>query len=87
MSVHRAKAHCGCERRDLILTRSAYDARPASRAVTPVRRRHIRREFPVMSWRMMVSCRRRVPAMILAMPIDMHRTKMLTRFRLAHAGL
>src|ERR1700730_901992 len=36
---------------------------------------------------MMPAGRCRVPAMIRAMPIDMRRTEMLTRFGLAHAGL
>jgi hypothetical protein len=36
---------------------------------------------------LMVSTRRRrVPAMTLAMPIDVDRAKMLARFRPAHAG-
>jgi hypothetical protein len=36
---------------------------------------------------MVSTCRCRVPAMIPAIPIDVNRTKMLTRFSLAHAGL
>jgi len=36
---------------------------------------------------MVSTCRCRVPAMILAMPVDVHRTEMLTSFGLGHAGL
>ena len=35
---------------------------------------------------MVSTCRCRVPAMILAVPIDVNRTKMLTRFGPAQAG-
>ena len=34
----------------------------------------------------MMACRRRVPAMGRAMPIDVNSTEMLTRLGLAHAG-
>jgi hypothetical protein len=36
---------------------------------------------------LMMSFRRRIPAMIRAMPVDVKGWKMLTRFSLAHAGL
>jgi hypothetical protein len=35
----------------------------------------------------MSPCRGRVPAMILAMPVDVDRTKMLSGFGLAHARI
>src|SRR6266566_5267076 len=36
---------------------------------------------------MLPASRYRVPAMVSAMPVEMYRTEMLTRFGLAHAGL